>query len=63
MINLQLLLAVDDLGQAVPPHSALCLGTGLQDVLLPRLQRPHSQTPTELLRWDAQQLAGSLQEV
>lgn len=42
MIKSWFLLGVDDLGQAVSPHAALCLGAGLQHTLLPRLQSPHS---------------------
>lgn len=36
------LLAVDDLGQTVSPHAALCLAAGLQHVLLPSCQSPHT---------------------
>lgn len=37
-----LLLSINDFGQAVSPHAALCLGAGLEHALLPRLQSPHS---------------------
>ena len=57
------LLCVDDLSQAVSPHAALGPGAGLEDALLPRLQRPHSQTHEKLLSGDTQQISSPLQEV
>lgn len=57
------LLCVDDLGQAVSPHAALGPAAGLEDALLPRLQRPHSQTHEKLLSGDTQQISSPLQEV
>lgn len=63
VIRSSFLLGVDDLGQAVSPHAALCLGTGLQHTLFPRLQRPHPQTRPKLLGRDTQQLGSSLPKV
>lgn len=40
--QIDVLLGVDDLGQAVSPGVALCQGTGFEYALLARLQRAHT---------------------